>query len=601
MKNLEEEEATINNICQGCSGETFTEDGGYYYCQQCGSQALGFRVANVAVDDLHNLYNVQLSRRRRSITTTTKEPNPCSLACYQFMQDEEEEEVEVTTPSDRQLTYDDYSNEVRFRYVIGLQTLIQSQCDALIHKLGLSPLIPGLASSIWLRYVVVSGVFKDGWADDAFLKSESEKNKLVPESEDDDDDNSTSSKHRKKNRYHNEPLTAHGLRAVSVWLQSLKKSIPMDYTLAICYLACHIAKEAVLPTDFIKWSIEGILPYFTAHSEIIDNKLGAPSMACPKSSASMFKPTHPIPLHKLEGMAATIAESIGLSLPPINFYGIACRYLNQLSIPSEKILPLACRIYEWSMPPDLWLSKSEVPSRICAMSILIVAIRILYNLNGFGAWERSLSKKMNEFDSDEVLLRRLEAGYNVVGESWEFGKDLTSYLQYCKDVVFEKGSTRSSRLQDEFVDKLWDYYQYNNNNNSENAKDHDAGGNKLEGVVVGGDYNNKYSAGSSSRNEEELSAGMMRKLKLDMKEKEFCYLPPRVNIKKTKGYLHYRRRKDKSTKCFRYVAHADYYILLRSCAKVAQVDCRMMHLGVLAFERRLDSLEKRIRHSLHLS
>lgn len=44
-------------------------------------------------------------------------------------------------------------------------------------------------------------------------------------------------------------------------------------------------------------------------------------------------------------------------------------------------------------PPDLWLSTNELrlPSRVCVMSILIVAIRILYDIHGFGEWEKSLS------------------------------------------------------------------------------------------------------------------------------------------------------------------------------------------------------------------
>lgn len=90
----------------------------------------------------------------------------------------------------------------------------------------------------------------------------------------------------------------------------------------------------------------------------------------------------------------------------------------------------------------------------------------------------------------------------------------------------------------------------------------------------------------------------IRRMKLDMEENNFCYIPPRVNTKRF-DYLHYVRKKDEGA--LTYVAHADYYLLLRACAKAAQVEIRCMHIGVLSFERRLAWLENRIHHCLHLT
>lgn len=183
----------------------------------------------------------------------------------------------------------------------------------------------------------------------------------------------------------------YGKRAVMIWFRSLKKQIPLSYSLAVSFLVCHLAREAVLPTDIVKWSVEGKLPYFAAFVEI-EKRIGKPSRACPMSSSFMFRPTESISLQKLESQAALIANSIGLNLPPVNFYAIASRYLHNLSLPVQKILSHACHIFEWSMPPDLWLSMNELrlPTRVCVMSILIVAIRILYNIHGFGEWEKNL-------------------------------------------------------------------------------------------------------------------------------------------------------------------------------------------------------------------
>lgn len=197
-----------------------------------------------------------------------------------------------------------------------------------------------------------------------------------------------------RSKHRAEPHNMFGRRAVMIWFRTLRNRIPLSCTVAISYLACHIAREAVLPSDIMKWTCEGKLPYFSAFVEI-ESRMGPPSIACPISSSVMFKPQRAVPVRKLELFASSIAQFIGLELPPVNFYAIAYRYLEKLSLPVEKILPYACRIYEWSMPPDLWLSLSKdcfkLPTHVCVVSILVVAIRILYNINGLGEWEKSLS------------------------------------------------------------------------------------------------------------------------------------------------------------------------------------------------------------------
>lgn len=96
---------------------------------------------------------------------------------------------------------------------------------------------------------------------------------------------------------------------------------------------------------------------------------------------------------------------------------------------------------------------------------------------------------------------------------------------------------------------------------------------------------------------ETLKNEAIRRMELDMEENRFLYIPPRVNVKSF-DYLLYVRKKDGA---FTYVAHADYYILLRAFARVAQVDIRIMHIGVLSLERRLAWLETRTDHCLHLT
>lgn len=88
----------------------------------------------------------------------------------------------------------------------------------------------------------------------------------------------------------------------------------------------------------------------------------------------------------------------------------------------------------------------------------------------------------------------------------------------------------------------------------------------------------------------------IQKMKLSMEGNGFRYLPPRGR-QKTNDYLHYRRQLADGKLIF--VAHADYYVLLCSCAKVARIDPRILHLGVMKLERRLDSIEKQFPDNSH--
>jgi transcription initiation factor TFIIIB Brf1 subunit/transcription initiation factor TFIIB len=124
----------------------------------------------------------------------------------------------------------------------------------------------------------------------------------------------------------------------------------------------------------------------------VDKLLGTPIKHCPLNARQLFRPVRVIGIWQLEAAAASIAQRIGLQLPSVNFYAIAQRYLNELSLPVEKILPHACRIYEWAMPVELWLSSNPArpPTQVCVMAILIVSLRLLYNINGQGIWEVSM-------------------------------------------------------------------------------------------------------------------------------------------------------------------------------------------------------------------
>ncbi|GFZ00154.1 hypothetical protein Acr_13g0015530 [Actinidia rufa] len=92
----------------------------------------------------------------------------------------QEDGVGPTGPGDfwsapTSLSYDDYYSEIRMRDVMGIHNMIRMQCKAWVEEFRVSPLICGLAGSIWLRLVALSGVFGDSWADESIYESESQK------------------------------------------------------------------------------------------------------------------------------------------------------------------------------------------------------------------------------------------------------------------------------------------------------------------------------------------------------------------------------------------------------------------------------------------
>ncbi|KAG5145353.1 hypothetical protein JHK84_030896 [Glycine max] len=630
-------------ICQTCNNVGVGDGSdGFFYCLRCGSQCEDVMDTAVDDDDLFNKSAVYLPSHQRQRSVAIKaEPisqydsfydshsnfirnlgledeNPQRNDHVQVKREEEFDaaqfdEASPSVPADfggsQVACFEDYHNEIRMRYVMGLQMMIELQCEALVKEFKVTPLICGLVGPIWLRFVSKTGIFGDDWADKVIHDSETQ----------------------------------------------------------------NEAREAVLPSDMMKWTLEGKLPYFSAFVEI-EKHMGQPTSACPISSSVMFRPQQAIPVQKLESFAASIAQFIGLELPPVNFYAIAYLFLQKLSLPVEKILPYACRIYEWSMPPDLWLSLSSnyfrLPTHVCVMSIVVVAIRILYNINGFGEWEKSLSRDDDAKDNSEMgnafasdnghdfgkeskdsaedqvgsqkheldsawLLQHLQARYNEIADTYGYSKDLATYLKYCRDVVFA-GSEPSygNHEEEKMIEYLWKFYQNEEDTKpSENVEQSNTSFNqtssrdkgcigkisKEEKIRKKGfnelfpdddtsleDVSNNNSHESLSDSEDsdsqEHSSGKshvkeaIRQMKLEMEENRFYYIPPSVKRKRL-DYIHYVRKRDEGA--LTYVAHADYYILLRACARIAQVDIRILHIGVLRLERRLAWLEKRIDQCLH--
>ncbi|XP_076955681.1 TATA box-binding protein-associated factor RNA polymerase I subunit B-like [Bidens hawaiensis] len=571
--------------CQYCGfvGLEGGPDNSFYY-MECELPSDDIKDAADGEDDmLFTQEKVKAMVRRRVVKHEPGSQSQPLSSFWQTLMTQEDVDADAGGPS----------SVIRKTYVMGLQLMIQMQVKVLVEECNVCPVIVGMVESVWLRFMASTKLFKHDWTLIAIEESGV----------------SGRGEQEAKSPTRNELAK----RCLTIWHQSLSKTIPLSYTLVISFLVCHLAREPILPTDIIKWTLEGKLPYFTAFVEI-GKQMGTPLGVCPLSSSRMFKPIQAISAEKLESLAASIAHSIGLELPPVNFYAIASRYLKQLSLTVNIILPHACRIYEWSMPPELWLSANEarLPTRAFVLSILIVSIRILYNIHGFGKWEMSLScaiKRNNvaevsdqsNMDATDILVL-LQSKYNELIDTSDYAKDLERYLKFCKDVVFGGVELPSEdNEENEMINDLWNFYQKKEDHKpyescssgasipDKRPLDHPI--NKMNQNKKPRDDNVEIIHGhKESYKEKEI-----RRMKSDMKENKLSYIPPRRRVKRH-DYLHYTRKKGSGA--YVYAAHADYYILLRSCVRVAQLDVRSMHDTVLSFERRLDWLENNIQHSL---
>ena len=53
---------------------------------------------------------------------------------------------------------------VRWRYVRGLQVILQQQLEVLVERHRVGALVCGVAGTVWVRWVAASKVFDDMWA-----------------------------------------------------------------------------------------------------------------------------------------------------------------------------------------------------------------------------------------------------------------------------------------------------------------------------------------------------------------------------------------------------------------------------------------------------
>uniref|UniRef100_A0A0A9DPV2 Rrn7/TAF1B N-terminal cyclin domain-containing protein n=1 Tax=Arundo donax TaxID=35708 RepID=A0A0A9DPV2_ARUDO len=623
---------TIHLVCEYCStGDDYEpEDAeeGFFTCRQCSAIHTSTQATATDPNDFPVAGNTSVRRVATQPTPASKlrtpapyltphsaaTPAPAYAPAFDDFA-EPNEPRDFAPGAEAWGEPENLVSRVRWRYVLGLQVILQRQLEVLVEQHRVGALVCGVAGTVWVRWVAASKVFDGMWARKVLAEHEAAERYMRFSSGDDKKSDDV------KYEWEDDilPQRKERRRVEFAFLRSLRMMLPVYSTLAVCFLAFHIAREAILPSDIYRWAMEGKIPYVAAFTEV-DRLLGCSLQVqdCPLDARQLFRPVRVIGAWQLEVAAGSIAQRVGLRLPSVNFYAIAQRCLKDMSLPIDRILPHACRIYEWALPAELWLSSNpaRIPTRVCVMAILIVAIRVLYNINGQGIWEKICEGRRNAGGSDpdtksapvinpdgsnseefgmRELLCTVAAAYDKINDEHDYSSDLRSYLKYCKEVIFT-GITFSAE-EEHLMEIFCDMYKGREDENpKEQVKSQSQG---IEEMTTTNGVNKRYRDGTFVEGSCVFASSghdAMQMIKSEMQDHGFQYMPPR-KPRKSDGYLRYKRRR--LTGGFVYVAHADYYMLLRAFAKLAEVDVRIMHTSVLKLERRLSCIEERIDRSLN--
>ncbi|PNX84249.1 TATA box-binding protein associated factor RNA polymerase I subunit [Trifolium pratense] len=193
------EDDVVTLTCQSCYyvGETVELDG-FYYCSSCGEQNLDVVDTGAEEGEGIGIGGIYLASHQRRASAPSQPISAEPISTYTPSQsnllrnlglEAKEENVNRSQfdgfdgfdgaspwePEDfgsKAVSPEDYYKEIRMRYVVGLQVMIELQCEALVKEFKVTPLICGLVGPIWLRFVSKTGVFDDDWADNVINDSE---------------------------------------------------------------------------------------------------------------------------------------------------------------------------------------------------------------------------------------------------------------------------------------------------------------------------------------------------------------------------------------------------------------------------------------------
>ena len=212
----------MSGLCSVCGSTDLSAGGdGFSYCNVCGSQSQFFQDQAFDYDDTHvyNARNVRergIARKESRLATQASQLQQTlatqasqlatqeDLAYFQssqfqsqylsqfgddtlpFSQGANASQMPGSTQSE--LEELELSGRVRKVYVEGVQMLVQMQCEALVQKFGVTPLVCGILGPVWMKFVGSTCVYEKGWAEEALLVAEAQHEKSDKEDMEDEED-----------------------------------------------------------------------------------------------------------------------------------------------------------------------------------------------------------------------------------------------------------------------------------------------------------------------------------------------------------------------------------------------------------------------------
>ncbi|KAJ9546924.1 hypothetical protein OSB04_019467 [Centaurea solstitialis] len=380
--------------CQVC-GFVGLEDGndGFFYCQRCGSQADGIR--DTAVDNEEMILTKENlgSIVQRRVPVVKTEPFSQSQPPSQFwetLRTQEEDEagndgVGPTEPADfgrepstTTLSYEDYYSEIRMRYVMGVQIMIELQIKALVEKFNVSPIIVDMVQPICIRFVASTQIFSDDWADEVVNESESQVQGILTYT-----------------------YVLHDIFVIDI---SGKDGRTMHVG---CGDNAEAVEAAVEETAVGRWATTAL------GAETV-----GPAVAMVWTLA-----------------AEAVCEGIGGCKGGVRSRGVW----------TVGVLNISDREFKCNV---------DVNS---AASILINSK--LQDDDSDDSDTKPYDNKLPNLDAKKVLLS-LESKYNELIDTSDHCKDLQTYLEYCKDVVFAGVELSfEDHEEQQIIEDLWNFYQ----------------------------------------------------------------------------------------------------------------------------------------------
>ncbi|MCD7459010.1 hypothetical protein HAX54_039806 [Datura stramonium] len=226
--------------------------------------------------------------------------------------------------------FSDYYSEIRLRYVMGVQVMIQMQCKALVEKFNVSPLIVGIAGPIWLRLLAHEKIMSDEWADQCHSRDQSlaQGGWIYNET-------SESYAHSKVGSlsflYVFSERNQLGVKHCDILQVEFPSYTHLSFSKALIpvFIAGEIeisqptGSKKTEPHNFLGKRAVTIWHKSLKQHDSVALSSWVSSRSCPISTSRMFRPIKAITLQKLGVLAASIARKIGLELPSVNFHAIA--------------------------------------------------------------------------------------------------------------------------------------------------------------------------------------------------------------------------------------------------------------------------------------